>query len=104
MPVDKLGRMDDAKTNGDGASLAYVNNNFLRKDGTTTVTGSIDMAGNTLFNVSNSVNPHDVVTKDNADIIKGGGWVRKKQDGIYAIKRDLDMYNKKTTKRATSRR
>ena len=35
------------------------------------------MAGNTLFNVSNPVNPHDVLTKDYADYIKGGGWVKK---------------------------
>ena len=46
------------------------------------------MAVNTLFNVSNPVNPHDVVTKDYADNIKGGGWVRKNQDGTHAIKRD----------------
>ena len=37
------------------------------KDGITNVTGSIDMAGNTLFNVSNPVNPQDVVTKDIVD-------------------------------------
>ena len=80
--------MDDVKTSDDGASLAYIDNTSLRKDGTTTVTGSIDMAGNTLFNVSNPVNSHDVATKDYADNIKGDGWVRKKQDGTYAIKRD----------------
>ena len=80
--------MDDVKTSDDGASLAYINNIVLRKD------GSIDIAGNTLFNVSNQVNPHSVVTKDYANNIKeGGGWVRKQQDGTYAIKRDLDMNN-----------
>ena len=71
MPVDKFGRMDDVKTSGDGASLVYINN-CLSKDGTTTVTGSIDMAGNTLFNVSDPVNSQDIVTKNYADNIKGG--------------------------------
>ena len=105
MPVDKFGRMDGVKTGGDGASLSCKHkymNIFLRKDGTTTVTGTIDMAGNTLFNVSNPVNPHNVVIKDYTYNIKGSGWVRKKQDGTYAIKRDLDMNNKKTTKQTTS--
>ena len=55
MPVDNFGRMNDAKTIGDDVSLAYINNNFSRKDGTTTVTGSIDATGNTLFKVSNPV-------------------------------------------------
>ena len=95
MPVDKFGRKDDVKTSDDGASVSYIHNNFLRKDGTTTVTCSKDMAGNTLFKVSDQVNPHDVATKEYADNIKGGGWVRKKQDGTYAIKRELDINNKK---------
>ena len=67
MPVDKFGRMDDVKTSGDGVSLAYISNNFLRKDGTTTVTGSINMNGNTLTRVSNPVNPQDVATKSYVD-------------------------------------
>ena len=41
------------------------------------------------------VNPQDVATKEYADNVRGGGWVRKKQDGTYAIKRDLDMNDKK---------
>ena len=66
MPVDKFGNMDDVKTSDDGASLAYINFSF-RKNGTTTATGSINIVGNTLFNVSNAVNPQDVVTKDYVD-------------------------------------
>ena len=52
------------------------------------------MAGNTLFNKSNLVNPHDVLTKDYSDYIKEGGRVSKKQDGTYAIKSDSDMTTK----------
>ena len=52
------------------------------------------MNGNTLYNVCDPVNPHDVATKEYADNVRGGGWVRRKQDGTNAIKRDLDMNDK----------
>ena len=48
MPVDKFGRMSDAKTRDSGVSLIYINNNYIRSDGGTPVSGSIDMRGNTL--------------------------------------------------------
>ena len=67
MPVDKFGRMSDTKTKDTGVSLTYINNNYIRSDGGTPVTGSIDMRGNTLYNVSNPVNPQDVATKEYAD-------------------------------------
>ena len=67
MPVDKFGRMSDAKTKDTGVSLTYINNNYIRRDGDTSVSGSINMRGNTLHNVANPVNPHDVATKDYAD-------------------------------------
>ena len=65
MPVDKFGRMSDPKTRDTGVSLTYINNNYVRSDGSTQVTGSIDMKGNT--NVSDPVNPKDVATKEYAD-------------------------------------
>ena len=52
MPIDKFGRMSDAKTRDTGVSLTYINNNYVRIDGSTPVSGSIDMKGNTLYNVS----------------------------------------------------
>ena len=67
MPVDKFGRMSDSKTRDTGVSLTYINNNYIRSDGGTPVTGSIDMGGNTLRNVAEPVNPHDVATKDYTD-------------------------------------
>ena len=67
MPVDKFGRMSDTKTRDIGVSLTYINNNYVRSDGSTPVTGSIDMKGNTLTNVSDPVNPQDVATKEYAD-------------------------------------
>ena len=97
MPVDKFGRMSDTKTKDTGVSLTYINNNYIRSDGSTPVYGSIDMRGNTFYNVSDPVNPQDVATKEYTDSIRGVKWVRKKQDGTYGIKKDLDMNNKKLT-------
>ena len=67
MPVDKFGRMSDTKTRDTGVSLTYINNNYVRSDGSTPVTGSIDMKGNTLMNVSDPVYLQDVATKEYAD-------------------------------------
>ena len=65
MPVDKFGR--SGKSNSvitEGVSLRYINNNCLRRDGTNTAIGSINMTGNTLTNVSNPVNAQDIATKN----------------------------------------
>ena len=70
MPVDKFGRMSDTKTKDTGVSLTYINNNYIRSDGGTPVTGSIDMNGNTIHNVAEPVKSQDVATKDYADYIK----------------------------------
>ena len=72
MPVDKFGRMSDTKTKDTGVSLTYINNNYIRSDGGSVVSGSIDMRGNTLYNVSDPVNPQDVATKEYADKVGGG--------------------------------
>ena len=65
MSVDKFGR--SGKSNSvitEGVSLSYIGNNFLRRDGTNTANGSINMTGNTLTNVSNPVNAQDIATKN----------------------------------------
>ena len=93
MPVDKFGRMSDAKTRDTGVSLTYINNNYIRSDGGTPVTGSIDMNGNTLYNVSDPVNPQDVATKEYADkmVYNIGKYVHGKN--AY-IKREVDDFTK----------
>ena len=70
MPVDKFGRMSDTKTRDTGVSLTYINNNYIRRDGDTPVSGSINMNGNTLYNVTEPIKSQDVATKDYADYIK----------------------------------
>ena len=95
MPVDKFGRMSVTKTKDTGVSLTYINKNYIRSDSSTSDSGSIDMRGNTLYNVSDPVNPQDVATKEYTDNVRGVKWVKRKQDGTYAIKKDLDMNDKK---------
>ena len=92
MPVDKFGRMSDAKTKDTGVSLTYINNNYIRRDGGTPVSGSIDMRGNTLYNVSDPVNPQDAATKKYADEVGGGDTaIYKTQYGTYGSKGNIDM-------------
>ena len=92
MPVDKFGRMSESKTKDTGVSLTYINNNYIRSDGSNPVTGSIDMRGNTLYNVSDPVNPQDVATKKYADKVGGGDTaIIKTQYGTYGSKGNIDM-------------
>ena len=88
MPVDKFGRMSDTKTKDTGVSLTYINNNYIRSDGGTPVTGSIDMRGNTLYNVSDPVNPQDVATKEYADTTNKAFVL---YEGKYLAVGDLSM-------------
>ena len=92
MPVDKFGRMSESKTKDTGVSLTYINNNYIRSDGSIPVTGSIDMRGNTLYNVSDPVYPQDVATKKYADKVGGGDTaIIKTQYGTYGSKGNIDM-------------
>ena len=92
MPVDKFGRMSDLKTKDTGVSLTYINHNYVRSDGETPLTGSLDMRGNTLYNVSDPVNPQDVATKEYADKVGGGDTaIYKTRYGTYGSKGNIDM-------------
>ena len=95
MPVDKFGRMSDTKTKDTGVSLTYINNNYVRSDGGTPLTGSLDMKGNTIYNVADPVNPQDVVTKEYADNTKGVKWLKKNKEGNYVVKKNVDIDGKR---------
>ena len=98
MPVDKFGRMSDTKTKDTGVSLTYINNNYVRSDGGTPLTGSLDMRGNTIYNVADPVNPQDVVTKVYMDNTKGSGVIGKKIGDSVSIKENLDFLGKQKIK------
>ena len=99
MPVDKFGRMSDLKTKDTGVSLTYINNNYVRSDGETPLTGSLDMQGNTLYNVADPVNPQDVVTKVYVDNTKGSGVIGRKTGNGVSIKENLDFLGKHKIKK-----
>ena len=80
MPVDKFGRMSDTKTRDTGVSLTYMNNNHIRYDGSTPVTGSffkdngnfvahtpISMATQSLNDLPEPKKVSDAVTKTYVD-------------------------------------
>ena len=98
MPVDKFGRMSDLKTKDTGVSLTYINNNYVRSDGDTPLSGSLDMRGNTLYNVADPVNPQDVVTKVYVDNTKGSGVIGRKVGDAVSIKENLDFLGKQKIK------
>ena len=92
MPVDKFGRMSDAKTRDTRVSLNYINNNYIRSDGGTPASGSINMNGNTLYNLADPVNPQDVATKEYADKVEGGETaIVKTQYENYGALGNIDM-------------
>ena len=98
MPVDKFGRMSDTKTKDTGVSLTYINNNYVRSDGGTPLTGSLDMKGNTIYNVADPVNPQDVVTKVYVDNTKGSGVIGRRIGNAVSIKENLDFLGKQKIK------
>ena len=98
MPVDKFGRMSDTKTKDTGVSLTYINNNYVRSDGETPLTGSLNMRGNTIYNVADPVNPQDVVTKVYVDNTKGSGVFGRKTGDAVSIKENLDFLGKQRIK------
>ena len=98
MPVDKFGRMSDLKTKDTGVSLTYINNNYVRSDGETPLTGSLNMRGNTLYNVADPINPQDVVTKVYVDNTKGSGVIGRKVGDAVSIKENLDFLGKQRIK------
>ena len=93
MPVDKFGRMSDTKTKDTGVSLTYINDNYVRSDGKTPLTGSLDMRGNTIYNVADPVNPQDVVTKVYVDTTTKNLFIDE-NDNI-AIGLNIDMEGNK---------
>ena len=98
MPVDKFGRMSDTKTKDTGVSLTYINNNYVRSDGGTPLTGSLDMRGNTIYNIADPINPQDVVTKVYVDNTKGSGVIGRKIGDSVSIKENLDFLGKQKIK------
>jgi len=103
MPVDKFGRIiRDAKrtvvqeTTASDLSVTEMNNHFVRRDGSNTVFGSINMMGNTLTNVSNPPSDHDVANKVYVDENAGGDDDKVSKAGD-TMEGDLNMGGNRIT-------
>ena len=67
MSVSKFGGPRIYNNNTSDISRNFVENNFIRRNGSSSVTGSIDMTGNTLHNVDDPTVDQDVATKAYVD-------------------------------------
>ena len=68
MSVDKFGRHSSSQIYMEpGVSVRYVNNNFLRRDGSNNVAGNISLNNNKIISLANPTGPQDAATKSYAD-------------------------------------
>jgi len=91
MPVDKSGRRDTAVQENVSSNVSFTqtDNYFIRRDGSNTAIGSINMTGNTLTNVSEPVHDHDAANKLYVDH-RSGGTDKVSRSGD-SMEGDLDM-------------
>ena len=90
MSVDKFGRHSSSHIYTEpGVSVRYVNNNFLRRDGSNDVVADISLNSNKIANLANPVNDQDASTKIYVDT-----KVDKSGDTMSGI---LNMNNNKIT-------
>ena len=78
MPVDKFGRRGTEDKSD--VTVTFLNNSFVRRDGGNTVTGSIDMTGNSLSNVGDPSSDKDVATTAYVDSKSAADKVSKSGD------------------------
>lgn len=68
MPVDKFGRTPSVGYEApSGVSIRYVNSNFLRRDGTSTTTGPLNMNNNRISNVVDPMDGQDAANMSYVD-------------------------------------
>ena len=73
MPVDKFGRSsrDHYRTDSEVSRLkTYLNNTFLRTDGSKSASGTLNMDTNKISNVVDPLNDQDAATKHYVDAQK----------------------------------
>ena len=68
MSVDKFGRHSSSHIYTEpGVSVRYVNNNFLRRDGSNEAEGELNLSNNKIINVANPTSSLDAVNKNYVD-------------------------------------
>ena len=78
-----------------------MNNYFVRRDGSNTVFGSINMTGNTLTNVRSPASDHDVANKVYVDENAGGDDEKVSKAGDI-MSGDLNMAGNRITGLSTT--
>ena len=99
MAVDKFGRIIRERTvvqetTVSDLSVAEMDDYFVRRDGSNSVIGSINMTGNTLTNMSSPVSDHDAANKLYVDTSAAGDKVSRSGDTMSG---DLNMAGNRIT-------
>ena len=97
MSVDKFGRYSSGQSSAmtPGASARYVNNNFLRRDGSNDVQGELNMNNHKLVGLTEPTESQDAATRGYIKNFTRNNFL--KLDGTNNMAGDLDLNNNKIT-------
>ena len=97
MSVDKFGRYSSGQSSAltSGASPRYVNNNFLRRDGSNDVQGELNMNNHKLVGLSEPTESQDAATRGYIKNFTRNNFL--KLDGTNNMAGGLDLNNNKIT-------
>ena len=93
MSVDKFGRQSSSQssTMAPGASVRYVNNNFIRRDGSNDIEGELSMNNHKLVNLSEPTEVQDAATRGYVKNFTRNNFL--KIDGTNNMEGDLNVNN-----------
>ena len=98
MPVDKFGneviRGKTIVKSGEGISLGFANNTYIRLDGENDITGNLNMDLYKIENLANPTNPKDATNKEYVDKTKGSSVIGELKDETATLKGNLDFEGK----------
>ena len=93
MSVDKFGRQSSSQSSAmaPGASVRYVNNNFIRRDGSNDIEGELSMNNHKLVNLSEPTEVQDAATRGYVKTFTRNNFL--KIDGTNNMEGDLNVNN-----------